>query len=80
MSEIEIFTLISCPNCHRLMMMLDREGVPYTEYNIEESAEALAEAAYRGIVQEQYPVVYVNGKRLPADTPVHYFEQIQGER
>ena len=77
MSEIEVFTLISCPNCLRLEMMLDRAGIPYTEYSIEKSTDALAEAAYRGIVQEQYPVVYIDGKRLPADTPIHYFEQIK---
>lgn len=76
MKQIEIFTLETCPNCHRLMMMLDRANVPYTEYNIDRSNEALAEAAFRGIVQEQFPVVYIGGKRLPADTPVHYFEQI----
>lgn len=80
MSEIEIFTLITCPNCHRLIMMLDRAKIPYREYNIEKSAEALAEAAYRGITQEQFPVVYIDGRRLPADTPVHYFETIQGMR
>ena len=77
MSEIEVFTLITCSNCLRLEMMLDRAGIPYTEYNIEKSTDALAEAAYRGIVQEQYPVVYIDGKRLPADTPIHYFEQIK---
>ena len=77
MSEIEVFTLITCPNCKKLEMMLDRAGIPYTEYNIEKSTEALAEAAYRGIVQEQYPVVYIDGKRLPADTPIRYFEQIK---
>ena len=80
MTEVEIFTLIDCPNCHRLKMMLDRANVSYVEYNIETSTEALAEAAYRGIVQEQYPVVYIDGKRMPADTPVHYFEMIQGLR
>lgn len=80
MSEVEIFTLTNCPNCHRLMMMLDKANIPYKEYNIETSAESLAEAAYRGIVQEQYPVVYIDGRRMPADTPVHYFEMIQGLR
>lgn len=77
MSEIEVFTLTECPNCKRLEMMLNKAGIPFAEYNIETSNEALAEAAYRGIVQEQYPVVYIDGKRLSADTPIRYFEQIQ---
>ena len=77
MSEIEIFSLITCPNCHRLMMMLDKAGIPYKEYNIEKSNEALAEAAYRGIVQEQYPVVYIDGRRLATSTPADYFQSIK---
>ena len=75
--EIEIFSLEKCTACHRLMMMLDRAGIPYREYNVEESDEALAEAAFRGIVQEQYPVVYIDGKRLSAATPADYFKQIK---
>ena len=42
--DIEIFSLEDCPNCHRLMMMLDRAGIAYTELNIERSDEAMAEA------------------------------------
>ena len=76
MKEIEIFVLNNCPNCKRLEMMLDKAGIRYTAYNIESSTEALAEAAYRGIVSEQYPVVYINGRRLPANTPSRYFEEI----
>ena len=74
---ITIFSLIDCPNCHRLMMMLDRAGISYEEMNIEKSNEALAEAAFRGILNCQYPVVYIDDVKLDAMTPVEYFQKIK---
>lgn len=76
--DIEIFSLEDCPNCHRLMMMLDRAGIAYTELNIERSDEAMAEAAFRGIINSQYPVVYIDGVKLDAMTPAEYFQRIKG--
>ena len=77
MSKIEIFTLKECPNCHRLMMMLDRAGIVYEEMNIEASDDAMAEAAFRGILNCQYPVVYIGGMKLDAMTPIEYFQEIK---
>lgn len=77
MTEIEIFSLENCPNCKRLSMMLDQAGIPYAYLNIETSNDALAEAAFRGILDSQFPVVYIDGQRLPAMTPVDYFKKIK---
>lgn len=77
MSKIEMFVLNDCPNCKRLEMMLDKAGIPYSAYNIEQSNDALAEAAFRGILNCQYPVVYINEVKLDAMTPVEYFEEIK---
>ena len=78
MSRIEVFCIDDCPNCKKLCMMLDRAKIIYSHYNLDRSTDDLAEAAYRGIMNEPYPVVFIDGVKLPSATPVEYFKQIQG--
>lgn len=77
MSRIEVFCIDNCPNCKRLCMMLDQAKIIYSHFNLDHSADDLAEAAYRGIMNEPFPVVFIDGKKLDPATPVEYFKEIQ---
>ena len=58
-------------------MMLDQAKIIYSHFNLDRSTDDLAEAAYRGIMNEPYPVVFIDGVKLPPATPAEYFKQIQ---
>ncbi|MBU0661196.1 glutathione S-transferase N-terminal domain-containing protein [Patescibacteria group bacterium] len=45
MKEIKIYSTTYCPYCQRAKMLLDAEGLSYTEINVEEDAEKRAELA-----------------------------------
>ena len=77
MSNIEVFCINNCPNCKKICMMLDRANIAYAHYNIDESPENLAEGAFRGILSEQFPVIFIDGRKLPAATPIDYFNTIK---
>lgn len=77
MSTIEIFCMNDCPNCQKLRMLLDKEGIAYTYYNIDESPGDFAEATFRGIMDLPFPVVYKDGERLEPATPQEYVNNIK---
>ena len=65
-----------CPNCQKLRMLLDKEGIRYEYYNIDKSPGDFAEATFRGIMELPFPVVYKNGERLEPATPQEYVQTI----
>ena len=77
MSKIEVFCIDNCPNCKKLCMMLDRANIEYGHFNLDQSTDDLAEAAFRGIMSEPFPVVFINDRKLQASTPLEYFEEIK---
>ena len=75
--EIEISSIPACPNCKHLMMLLDRRGVQYTKKVYDPmNDDDVAEMCERGIFTAQFPVVWVDGKRLPAMSLNEYAEAL----
>ena len=74
---IEVFCMDDCPNCDRLCAMLNKESIAYTQYNIDKDPGALAEAGFRGILEQPFPVVFINGSRIEPMTPQGYMERIR---
>jgi len=78
MSKIEVFCIDNCPNCKKLCMLLDRANIEYGHFNLDQSADDLAEAAFRGIMSEPFPVVFIDEVKLDPATPAEYFRKIRG--
>ena len=76
---ITFYSIPNCPNCKHLEMLLNRAGVSYGHRTFDpENDDDVAEMAYLGLLNAQFPVVYIDGERLPAMTLSEYMERIKG--
>lgn len=78
MKDIKIASIPDCPNCKHLKMLLDKENIPYSDKTYDsDNEDDIAEMSYLGIYSAQFPVVWLNGERLPALTLSEYMERIR---
>ena len=78
MKDIVIYSLPTCPNCRHLKMLLEKEGISFAYRTFDpESDDDVAEMSYMGIYDAQFPVVYIDGQRLPAMTVAEYMNAIR---
>ena len=76
---ITVYSIPDCPNCKHLKMLLDREHILYVSRMFDsEDDDDVAEMAYLGLLNAQFPVVYIDGERLPTMTLPEYMERIKG--
>ena len=76
---ITVYSIPSCPNCRHLKMLLDRERIVYESRMFDpDNDDDVAEMAYLGVLNAQFPVVVIDGERLPALTLPEYMERIKG--
>ena len=76
---ITVYSIPDCPNCKHLKMLLDRERIVYESRMFDpDNDDDVAEMAYLGVLNAQFPVVVIDGERLPAMTLPEYMERIKG--
>ena len=76
---ITVYSIPNCPNCKHLKMLLDKGLYIYEHRQFNpENDDDVAEMAYLGILNSQFPVVEIDGKRLPAMTVSDYMKRIRG--
>jgi glutaredoxin len=76
---ITVYSIPDCPNCKHLKMLLDRERIVYESRMFDpDNDDDVAEMAYLGVLNAQFPVVVIDGERLPALTLPEYMERIKG--
>jgi glutaredoxin len=76
---ITVYSIPDCPNCKHLKMLLDRERIVYESRTFDpDNDDDVAEMAYLGVLNAQFPVVVIDGERLPALTLPEYMERIKG--
>lgn len=63
-AKIEIYTWSSCPFCIRAKGLLDRKGVPYTEYCIDGDEAARAVMAKRANGRRSLPQIFINDQHI----------------
>ena len=77
--RIEVASIPDCPNCKHLAMLLDRKGIAYSKRLYDPmNDDDVAEMCERGIYTAQFPVVWIDGKRLPTMTLNEYMKKIDG--
>lgn len=64
--NVEVFSGPQCAHCERAKMMLDRNGIAYTEHDIS-VAESQAELARRLPRAKSVPQVFVAGEHIGND-------------
>ena len=78
MKDIVVYSIPGCSQCRHLKMLLDKEGISYGFRTFDpESDDDVAEMSYMGIYDAQFPVVYIDGQRLPAMTLPEYMDRIR---
>ena len=78
LESLKVYSIEQCPNCKHLKMILDKEKIIYESRTFDpENDDDVAEMAYLGILNAQFPVVIINGSRLPAMTLPDYMDLIR---
>lgn len=78
LESLKVLCLPECPNCKHLKMILDKEKIIYESRTFDpENDDDVAEMAYLGILNAQFPVVILNGSKLPAMTLSDYMDLIR---
>ncbi len=62
--NVEIYTWRTCPFCIRAKALLNRKGVPFTEYAIDGDETARAKMAERAGGRRSVPQIFINGQHI----------------
>ena len=72
---VEIYVWRACPFCIRAMALLDRKGVPYTEYAIEGDEVARDAMARRAGGRRSLPQIFINDQHVGGCDDLHALER-----
>jgi glutaredoxin 3 len=76
MAHVEIYTWSTCPFCHRAKKLLDRKGVTYTEYNIDDDETAREAMAARGTNgQRTVPQIFIDDRHVGGSDDLYLLER-----
>jgi glutaredoxin 3 len=64
MAKVEMYTTQWCGYCARARALLERKGVAYTEYDVEEQAGKREEARARSGGRTSVPQIFIDGKHI----------------
>jgi len=63
-AKVEIYTWTSCPFCIRAKALLDKKGVEYTEYVLDEDEPGRAKMAQRANGRRSVPQIFINDQHI----------------
>ena len=75
MNEVEIYTKDNCPFCHRAKALLTLRGIPYTEIDVGQDADKLAEMLVRS-QRRSVPQIFIDGKSIGGFTELSMMDAI----
>lgn len=64
MAKIEIYSTIACPYCVSAKDLLNRKGIPFTEFRIEGNPELMAEAKKRSGGRMTVPQIFIDDEHV----------------
>ena len=74
-ATVEIYVWRACPFCIRAKALLDRKGVPYTEYAIEGDERARDAMAQRAGGRRSLPQIFINDQHVGGCDDLHALER-----
>ena len=70
MNEVEIYTKDNCPFCHRAKALLTLRGIPYTEIDVGQDADKLAEMLVRS-QRRSVPQIFIDDRHIGGSDELH---------
>jgi glutaredoxin 3 len=64
MAEIEIYTTMLCPYCHRAKSLLDRKGVRYKEIDVSYDPDGRKAMTERAGGRTTVPQIFIDGRPI----------------
>lgn len=64
MNKVEIYTKGYCPYCHRAKALLDKKGVAFTEYRIDQEPDLRDEMITRANGGFTVPQIFINDQHI----------------
>ena len=74
-ATVEIYVWRACPFCIRAKALLDRKGVPYSEYAIEGDERARDAMAQRAGGRRSLPQIFINDEHVGGCDDLHALER-----
>lgn len=63
-ATVEIYTKFGCPYCSYAKRMLDKKGVPFTEYDVTVDAAKRQEMTERAPGARTVPQIFIDGRSI----------------
>ncbi|MCS7225870.1 MAG: glutaredoxin 3 [Gloeomargarita sp. SKYB31] len=73
--KVEIYTWRTCPFCIRAKALLNRKGIPYTEYAIDGDEVARSQMAERAGGRRSVPQIFINGRHIGGCEELYQLER-----
>lgn len=64
MAQVEIYTTMICPYCHRAKKLLDAKGVDYTEIDVMTDSKLRTQMRERAGGRTSVPQIFINGQHV----------------
>ncbi len=64
MKQVEVYSKIYCPYCHRAKALLNSKGVAFTEYDITMGGPKRAEMISRSDGRTTVPQIFIDGQHV----------------
>lgn len=64
MAQVEIYTTMWCPYCARARTLLQRKGVPYAEFDIDQEPQRRDEMIRRAAGRRSVPQIFIDGEHI----------------
>ena len=64
MAKVEMYTTQWCGYCARARALLERKGVEYADYDVDEDSAKRAEARARSGGRTSVPQIFIDGKHI----------------
>jgi glutaredoxin 3 len=75
MAEIEIYTIMFCPYCHRAKHLLDQKGIHYREIDVTSSPELRAAMRARADGRHTVPQIFIDGVGIGGSDELRELEE-----
>jgi glutaredoxin 3 len=71
MRQVEIYTTPICPYCHAAKRLLDRKGVPYSEFDVSRDPSLRAAMTQRANGRRTVPQIFVGDTHVGGSDDLH---------
>lgn len=71
MAKVEMYTTQWCGYCARARALLERKGVAYSDYDVDEEAGKREEARARSGGRTSVPQIFIDGKHIGGSDEIH---------